>query len=448
MDGAPCIAMKHPLSLIVLLVSCTVFVFATSIPSIHISAKSPYDFGYQIGFNLRERFQDYAQKAPDLHKHLIPHYNTTEGREIFDEFVAANCKQYPDTCSELDGWADGAGVPRHYLYLVMLRSEYSNVFPDMLDNAPLDKECSDVLSRTPEGRLYLGHNEDWDHFTGNYTFLLRARLQYPHRPLCEYTAFGYPFVLPGNAYSWNHFGLFVSTNAVSPKQIVRRGIGRYFINHDLICATSVSDAIKRATLNQSEHHEKSDAPRASGFSLNLASVKENRLFNIEINQFNYSIREICSDHPHEFHTNHFLRALVPQRVSNSSSHRYVRGSKMAAPHSAKTVADVLGDTHDTAYPIYRNQAPPDYGCTLSTAVLDVDKELVRVYAQQNPKDAFEEPLGIFPIRPPPIETGTPYIVGMAVGLPLSVLVTALITSCFWWQCSKRRRAGYTDLERP
>lgn len=66
------------------------------------------------------------------------------------------------------------------------------------------------------------------------------------------------------------------------------GIGRAFINRDIIDATSIDDAIRRAT----------PLGRAGGFSLNVASIHEMRVVNVEVSPYDYSVRDIVGNFSH------------------------------------------------------------------------------------------------------------------------------------------------------
>ncbi len=51
------------------------------------------------------------------------------------------------------------------------------------------------------------------------------------------------------------------------------------------------------------------------------------------------------------------------------------------------VVDILGDQGDRAFPIYRDNTPPDEGSTLSTALFDLDNGIMSVYCFANPKSS-------------------------------------------------------------
>jgi hypothetical protein len=76
----------------------------------------------------------------------------------------------------------------------------------------------------------------------------------------------------------------------------------------------------------------------------------------------------------------YLRAPVPQNVDDSSVHRLARALQLPVSVNAASACQLLGDTTDTDYPIYRDGAGPDGGvATLATAVFDLVRRQVQMY---------------------------------------------------------------------
>ena len=57
-----------------------------------------------------------------------------------------------------------------------------------------------------------------------------------------------------------------------PQEVFLSGVGRYWLTRDLLRSTSIADVLNRT----------SNLPAAYGVSLNVASLKENRVLNLEI----------------------------------------------------------------------------------------------------------------------------------------------------------------------
>ena len=64
-------------------------------------------------------------------------------------------------------------------------------------------------------------------------------------------------------------------------------------------------------------------------------------------------------------------------VEPSSAHRQRRLDELPAPHTTADIAARLGDTQDSAYPIYR-------ATTLTTVILDAAAQSLTVWENTNP----------------------------------------------------------------
>jgi hypothetical protein len=123
----------------------------------------------------------------------------------------------------------------------------------------------------------------------------------------------------------------------------------------------------------------------------------------------------------------YLRLNVSQFADNSSTHRLARVKEMPTPvnvtgamgsegwmrvsRCCAGILNILGDTEDVEYPIYRDGAAPDsdgfcflcsfvllsfISATLVTALFDLNNAILSVYPYQNPK-LYPQPLLTIPI---------------------------------------------------
>lgn len=99
--------MQHIRSVCLVVVLSAVVCLGFDLPSIDASG-SPLEVGRSIGTTFRERIGDYIANYKNLQQVLLPFYNSHKGREIFDQFVEANSKAYPQYVEELAGIAEGA----------------------------------------------------------------------------------------------------------------------------------------------------------------------------------------------------------------------------------------------------------------------------------------------------------------------------------------------------
>lgn len=132
--------------------------------------------------------------------------------------------------------------------------------------------------------------------------------------------------------------------------LARTPVARQFINRDMLAARTVADALARATV----------APRATGFSANLASLYDgtDTMLNLEVSAEAHSVFVVTD---HYYHFNMYRHLNVSQEVDESTVHREARAEAMPAAETMSGALQILGDTADKAYPIYRNGAPPDTG---------------------------------------------------------------------------------------
>jgi len=154
--------------------------------------------------------------------------------------------------------------------------------------------------------------------------------------------------------------------------INKNGLVRALINRDVYAAVDISDAIVRATQMGS----------ASGFSINLGSVVDSSVVNVEVGPQISRVKTVKNGF--YYHFNMYRDLAVKQHVDNSSIHRLARAQEMKAPTDQSGIIQILGDTQDPSYPIFRDSKPPDCCSTVSTTIFDLNKMVVIVWVA-NPK---------------------------------------------------------------
>jgi len=198
----------------------------------------------------------------------------------------------------------------------------------------------------------------------------------------SYTAYHYPGFIAGNSFGFNSNGISASTNALSPVEVVIGGIGRQFIARDVLNATSLQDAFLKTIVPN----------RAYGFNINIASITEQRIINIEIAPETFASHEVLllqgNTSNNYSHTNLYKILDVLQYPDNSSTARQQRINQLPAPENMNNIISILGDTANKEYPIYRDGAPPDIGIiTVATGAFDLIGGQMYVY-QANPKTSI------------------------------------------------------------
>ncbi len=142
----------------------------TTIPCIKIEGKDNYDFGYKLGKKLSSKIKKrlelnkemYAKRAQTKHtfKELI---------KKAKKFLPAIEKNFPHLLKEAKGMANGAGIDFDE-FLVCLCDEEIVDFEFIL-------HCTSVGLKTEDGKILLGHNEDWfPEYKKNGLVLVRGKI--------------------------------------------------------------------------------------------------------------------------------------------------------------------------------------------------------------------------------------------------------------------------------
>ena len=337
--------------------------------------------GATLGGAIGQRFGDEIRAAlaenETLHGPFLAYHASAEGQRRFAELLALHRGRYPAYVAEIEGMAEGAGVPFEHLLLVNLRGEYRGYAG--IDDAG---ECS-TCALSAGGRLAFGHNEDGAPFYRGRSYLIRVE---PERDV-PFTALCYPGFLPGNAFGFNDYGVCFSVNNVRPREVCV-GLGRHFLARSLFAARSLDEAVQRLSVE----------PRAAGFNYTLGARRERRLLNVEVAPLSLDVRAIEGVH---FHANHYLYLDVAQHRFASSTARQARGEALiedSPPEDARGVLRVLRDQGDRALPIWRDGTPPDEGVTLLSALFDLERGTLRLYPGPWQHDASPDaPIAAAPI---------------------------------------------------
>jgi len=123
------------------------------LPLIKINAKNNEEFGYKLGKALKTQIQT------RLEKNKIIYWKNSRNKEDFSvlikkskKFLPAIKKYFPHLLIEAEAMAHGAGVPFEELFVLMCENE-------VVDFKIL--HCTSIAIRTDEGKILIGHNEDW-----------------------------------------------------------------------------------------------------------------------------------------------------------------------------------------------------------------------------------------------------------------------------------------------
>lgn len=145
-------------------------------------------------------------------------------------------------------------------------------------------QCSDIHVQNSEFTGF-GHNEDNDWSSLTSMFLVKAEFNDGSPSVVAYS---YPATLFGTAFGFNSAGLAFSENAVFPKKIYPGFPTRSFVARDLYSSHSLASAIEKL-----KH-----TAVASGASFNIGSVKEQAIFNIELNGRLSNVHQVDTNYSH------------------------------------------------------------------------------------------------------------------------------------------------------
>jgi len=320
------------------------------------SCGSHYEVGFNQGKMVSSRLQEYT-RLPSFEKYFL--WIQSTGQELFQKFLVLNLKQYPQYFEELQGLSDGSGVP---LDLIQALNFYELFLTFNRDNVKWTNgdftqySCTDMLSNN--GKIFmLGHNEDMYKETEveilDFCWLGKSKVNEE----ALVTAFCWPGMLPGNAFSFNEFGIVISINYITPTDPFDfTGASTAFLCRDLISRKTINEVISHIPPR-----------RASGVSINVASIHEHRLVNIELSPVTCCIREIYET---TSHVNIYKYICDPCIHSDSTTHRNKRLTQFS-DEELSNFRRILGDTENTEFSIYRKDSPLDNCETVATFICDL-----------------------------------------------------------------------------
>ena len=209
-----------------------------------------YELGFQVGDFFKAELAKMAGRAESL---LREKEKTAEYVKMAKEKLSA---EYPASRDEVFGRADGAGIDRDVMLLLLS--------PDIME---LEGGCTTVILKKPDGSFLLSHNED-DH---DYSPENTAVIKYT-RPDGSWFA-GYTFAgkLLGSTTGFNSYGLVMSSNSIYPESTNTGNLSRYLMQRDAMNAKDAADLMLRLA----------KCKVSKPFSVNVIDTVNGMAFNIE-----------------------------------------------------------------------------------------------------------------------------------------------------------------------
>jgi len=360
--GAPRLHRPHVVFALLLWVAdfhrCTAFLREVHIQYTGTSA-GHFELGRSIGAAMGEDIRTALASDPEMSS-LRDFTAHTPGSSIYLSLLTESSKAFPLYLKELEGMAVGASVPVRDILISNFREELLQFVAD--SEIPSERRrqgrCSTAYVATEDTTAF-GHNDDWDRDWRNASYLISGvEVGASGQMLRRWTSWTYPTYLPGMDITFNDHGVVYTVQSLFPKSFPRSGVGTAFVARYLLEATSLEDAVLRA----------SDPRVAAAMVYNLGSVSERRMVELEVNSRGQVYRRDVT-RP-SFHGNQFVLANVSQFPEKSSTHRSLTWDRLR-PSTVSALKDFLGDTSDPAWPVYRTMVPPDKCQTEVSAVVDL-----------------------------------------------------------------------------
>ncbi|XP_052797212.1 uncharacterized protein LOC128229369 isoform X1 [Mya arenaria] len=388
-----------------------------------ITANSYYEAGKTLGSlkasEIKRVLGDY--KSSDFRRAVLRFLATEEGHRQYKELnntVRMRCAEYVD---ELQGVADGSDCDYNDLFEMNVDCEMTAaialvpVASHGVSYWAYMDGCTNVSIQTPGGNVYFGHTEDISPQMKDLSCMVTMEIRDGNNQVIEHwTDFVVPGLLPGSKFGFNKHGVMFGHNNVYQQGLNAAGIPRKFMGRSLLKARSTEDAI--AIL-------KTPPGIASAFSFNFLerTTKGFHVKNTLIEAAGCSSTKpmVAVFKPRGFyhHCNMFQHLDFPCHPEESSIHRaatlanYVNVFQAdhldpdrdpweeRSPGTATTqnsggglndlLRQILSDTHDVKFPVYRSGLEPDYLATAGTGVYNVAAGSCDVYfnmASDGPPD--------------------------------------------------------------
>lgn len=281
---------------------------------------------YEIGFQIGQKFKEYLSK-------IIGKYDKVVNK-VYDKIkhLEQKCKiLLPNCLDEIYGRADGANISRDSMLLLF--------FPEIFKQID---GCTTVILKKDNGVLF-AHNEDQNNCTNENTALIKYI--YKDKFIIAHTRADR---LAGSAFSFNSYGLLISSNYVYGESLNLENLSRYIVVRDVINSKSIEEAKQKLKIYDV----------ASAFSLNILNMNTNEVVNVEKDIHDVYITDIKDKYAR---SNHFhAKSHDETKDPVSSKFRYTKSNELLKELDIETsnVDEILNilkyETDDYCKTIYKN----------------------------------------------------------------------------------------------
>ncbi len=305
---------------------------------------------YQMGVLIGRYFRDYLMSIEAGFAAMLPGH--IERVKALETNLA---KKLPHCLSEIYGRADGSGVSRDVMLLIM--------FPEIYGGTD---GCTSVYLKTSRSAM-LAHNED--SATMNIDNVALVRYDYGDFKLVAYTS---AIRLAGSAFAFNDSGMAFSSNHIFGGERDMDEISRFILLRDVINSKSIAEAEKKVR----------SVDVASPFNLNILDMNSLTLCNIERDLHDLHVEYIRDRYTH---SNHFCtKPYDVERVPVNSVFRRNKSLELLIALGDDAHLDSLlgilayeGESYDCSV-FERREKYPDRICTVATFAVDPASDDIRV----------------------------------------------------------------------
>jgi len=300
-------------------------------------------FGVVMGKHFRDRIRVTFEEDAELRKFM----KSKVVVPLLDAMMQFHQGAYPLLWAEVEGIAEGSGLPLKEVAAASFRQELETAAGEEVSEACTDIYCSG------RGILAFGHNEDYGAVFADRLYLVTAEIGDQRGKPYTFSAMTFPGVLPGWGPSVTSKGLGMTMNVTMPTRaqpalVDEQLVAVTFACRDMVSGRTVDEVMQLA------------APRGLrlGMNLNVGGTWDQKMLSVEIGPggtTDVKCLEQWSPETTSFgHTNHYNRLQITQDPpSLSSERRLMRYEQMANQvQSVHDIFAVLGDAHDNEKPIF------------------------------------------------------------------------------------------------
>jgi hypothetical protein len=378
---------------------CCILLVVSSVSAnfpVYTASGTYFEVGQSVGAQAKSQIL-LRLTRPGVNATLRPFLATPTGKVLFNNLHQSVEMRFPHLVEELRGIAQGSGVSFTDIFMLNMVDEIESYVG--FYNVSTREHCTDVLTNSKSPAW--GHNEDGDVNDKMSNYFVNATIfaELDHKTIVEqFMAFTYAGTVAGDAYGWNFHGLAISQNAIFANQLNYFGVPGQVSARAAYGAKSIDELVDIVRFSSS----------ANSYNLNVASTRNGRVVNVEVDPMGLvGVHDVAAMQHDDapvgmvrppywfFHTNMY-RTITTACVTDASSvHRMSTLAKYHVPNATVDVRQMLGDTSDPLYPIYRDGKSPDTDVvTLTTVVYDLAMMRATIF-DTNPRG--DEPLFTFPL---------------------------------------------------